>query len=254
MLYNRQEIILKNKIDALHHQWITRIIENDDSCREEELRELYIPDGFFPNYTNQRIKILFIGREGLELSGQNYISCLYDAYHNKVVGGKSLNRYQFHSTMLYISYALEHKIYDWSKLPYAVDFIDEFGKPNGCSFAFMNLSKFSNESGNWWADEELIDSFIRLSHNEQLNLFQEEIDILNPDLIIGMNLEARMDVLGRFSDFAYYGNKDLCAQTLLTTKGKYPYIDAWHFSAPGKSPEKEIFNPIINYLKDSGII
>lgn len=180
----------------------------------------------------------------------------FDAYHNKKVGSLPLNRYQFHATMLYISYALKHKIYYWDEIPYATEFVDEFGKTNGCSFAFMNFSKLSNESGLWQADEKLIDTFVELSKNPICNFFAKEIGLLNPNVIIGMNLGERMKQLGEFSNIRYYGSKnDVCFQTLKTSdKKEYVFLDAWHFSAPSKSPERDIFNPIIESLKDNSII
>lgn len=254
-VYDNSELILKDKIEELHKQWIANIINKDNSDIADELRDLYVPDGFYPYYTKQKKKILFIGKEGLELSGNDYISCLYDAYKNKIVGNKPLNQYRFHTTMLYISYAIEREVYNWSQLPFAEEFIDEFGEPDGFSFAFMNLSKFSNESGRWQADEELIDSFIRLSQNDEINFIQKEIELLNPDLIIGMNLGDKMRHLGTFDNFQFFGpKKDVCFQTLTTTYGKYNYIDTWHFAAPNKSPELQIFNPLIGCLLNKGII
>lgn len=108
----------------------------------------------------------------------------------------------------------------------------------------MNLSKFSNESGAWQADEELIDSFLKLSLNPYYDFFAHEINILDPDIIISMNLEERMKYMGTFSNPKWYGEKkhDVCYQILTTSLGKqYPLLDTWHFSAPNKSPKKNFF-------------
>lgn len=253
--YPYSELELKNNINRLQEEWLQHII---NVCEIEELKEmipeLFVFDGFYPQYTQQRIKILFIGRESLEIGGRNYIETLFDAYHNKSIGvnpPRPLNQDKFHSTMLYLAYALQHKIYDWFQLPYATEFVDDFGKENGISFAFMNISKFSNESGNWPADNNLINTFIELSMKNKGDYFSKEIDLLNPDIIIGMNLKENMKCLGFFSDFKYYGD-DVCFQTLTTTSNKqYNYIDSWHFSAPGKSPNRDIFSPIINSILDN---
>lgn len=253
--YDGAEVGLKKQIDELHMRWINWIVSNNNGEREEELRGLYVTDGFYPNYTKQRIKILFIGKEGLELSGEDYIECLYDAYLNRRIGSMYINQHRFHSTMLYIAYALERRVYEWSKIPYADELVEEFGRPDGISFAFMNLSKFSNESGDWMADEKLIDSFLRLSECPENNFFGGEICLLNPDIIIGMNLGGRMAALGRFENPQFFGdNHDVCFQTLITGDKRYNYLDTWHFSAPGKSPEWNIFNPVITALKQNLII
>ena len=256
LIFPEYECQLRDAILQLHEDWSQQIIANDNSVNKEDLGELYVNDGFYPEYTKQPIKILFIGKEGLEVAGQDYIRCVFEAYHNKIVGCRPLNQYQFHATMLYISYALKHKVYEWNAIPYATEFVDEFGMSDGCSFAFMNISKLSNESGQWQADEELIDTFGRLSQNPNCDYFAKEIGLLNPDVIIGMNLGERMKLLGEFSNFKYYGSKDdVCFQTLTTFDGKsYIYLDVWHFSAPRKSPERDIFTPIIESLKDNSII
>ena len=60
---------------------------------------------------------------------------------------------------------------------------------------------------------------------------------------------------GTFESPMGYGNEDVCFQILRTPSGgKYPYLDCWHFSAPGKSAKENIFNPAIEALKDNGII
>lgn len=62
-IYDNSELILKDKIDGLHKQWIANIVNNDNSEIADELRELYVPDGFYPYYTKQKIRILFIGKK-----------------------------------------------------------------------------------------------------------------------------------------------------------------------------------------------
>ena len=159
--------------------------------------------------------------------------------------------------MIYIAYALEHKEYNWHNIPYADEIINKFAKKDGFSFAFMNLSKFSNESGDWSADNELINSFIDLSNKSKENFFSSEIDLLNPDIIIGMNFGVWAECLGSFSERQdYYGNNgDVRVCILKTQSGKeYPYFDTWHFSAPGKSPIRDIYYPLLDALKAKSII
>ncbi|MGI6718834.1 MAG: hypothetical protein ACOX4D_06795 [Bacteroidales bacterium] len=219
-----------------------------------DVQQLFVKDGFYPYYTYQKRKILFIGREALEIGGANYMELLYEAYLEDNIGGITLNRYKFHYTMLYITYAIEHGEYKWNNIPYASDFISEFAQPNGISNAFMNLSKFSNESGEWPADNDLIQTFLEASSKSQVNFFAKEIDLLSPGIIIGMNHGERMKYLGTFSSQKMYNGKDVCFQYLHTPSGKsYPYLDCWHFSSR-KTFETDIFNPIIEALLDNNII
>lgn len=261
MEYNGSEILLKQQFDSLHDKWRSHLINSIDDIEKRKLiPELYIPDGFYPEYTRQKFKILFIGKEGLQLWGNDYLEKLFEAYHNKYIGDidpTHINRYQFHYTMIYIAYALQNGIYKWEDIPWASEIVDNFGIPGGFSFAFMNLSKFSNESGNWKADEELIDTFLRLSQNPDYDFFAQAVNILDPNLIISMNLEDRMKYMGKFSDFKRYGKNemDVCFQTITTSIGKeYTLLDTWHFSAPCKSPKIDIFERVMEALRDNKII
>lgn len=77
-------------------------------------------DGFYPFYTQQRCKILFIGRESLSMSGENYIEKLHSYYKiNKSIGDKPINQHGFHSLMFYITYGLNNNFCSWEDIPYA---------------------------------------------------------------------------------------------------------------------------------------
>lgn len=253
--YPESELELKYKIKRLNDKWRDFLKIRLNNEYSDCIEDFFVTDGFYPYYTYQKKRILFIGREALEIGGANYMEFLYEAYQEKRIGNKTLNQHKFHSTMLYLTYAIEHEVYKWEEIPYADEFISEFAQPEGISNAFMNLSKFSNESGCWAADNNLIDSFISASIQSPVNLFATEIDLLAPDIIFGMNFSERMKCLGNFESPKMYGNCDVCFQTLITPSGKtYPYLDCWHFSAPGKKTETDIFNPVIEALQDNGII
>lgn len=253
--YPESELELKDKIKLLNDKWLDFLKVQLRNEYSGNIDDLFVSDGFYPYYTYQKKKILFIGREALEIGGSNYMDFLYEANQEKRIGGMTLNQHKFHSTMLKLTYAIEHKVYQWEEIPYADKFISEFAQPKGISNAFMNLSKFSNESGEWAANNTLIDSFISASSQSSVNFFAAEIDLLSPDIIFGMNLGERMKSFGTFESPQMYGNSDVCIQTLKTPSGKsYPYLDCWHFSAPGKSAKNNIFYPVIEALKNNGII
>lgn len=253
--YPESELELKSKVEQLNSEWLAFLIDLLGN-EHPDIKELFVSDGFYPNYTTQKKKILFIGREALEIGGCNYMEFLYEAYQEKQIGSRTLNQHRFHSTMLYLTYAIEYGVYDLKNIPYANEFISEFAQLNGISNAFMNLSKFSNESGKWMANQSLINTFTSASRKASVNFFATEIDLLSPDIIFGMNLGGNMKCFGIYESPKMYGNNnDVCFQILKTPSGKeYPYLDCWHFSAPGKKVERDIFNPAIEALKDNGII
>lgn len=256
--YPESELELKDKIEQLNDKWRDFLKIQLSNEYADCIEDFFVTDGFYPYYTYKKKKILFIGREALEIGGLNYMELLYKAYQEKRIGSKTLNQHKFHSTMLYLTYAIERGVYKWEEIPSADKFISEFAQPKGISNAFMNLSKFSNESGRWAADNNLIDSFIEASKKSPINFFATEIDLLAPDIIFGMNFsEERMKCLGKFEFESpkMYGNNDVCFHILTTPSGKtYPYLDCWHFSAPNKKTGTDIFNPAIEALQDNGII
>ena len=248
--YPNEELSLKQAINELNRDWYSCICKNSVS----DLSSLYVSDGFYPYYTHQKIKILFIGKESLEVSG-DYIEELFKAIKLGKIGDKTLNEHKFHALMLYVVYGLQHNCLDYNNIPCATEISKNFATPNGISYAFMNLSKFSNESGHWISDDALIDSFLRISSMSPENYFAKEIEILNPDLIIGMNLNEdekkdRYKFLGELKYPTHYGNKgQVCAQKLITRYREYNFIDCYHFSAPNKKWDEDYYSPIVTASK-----
>jgi hypothetical protein len=111
----------------------------------------------------------------------------------------------------------------------------------------MNISKLSNEGENWSSDWDTINTSIRLS-TEGRNFIEEEIAILEPDIIIAMNLKEKYDLLGKRSDWTaeteglYSGWLDSCGHRSLL-------IDSWHFSAPGRDSIKHYYVPICTAIR-----
>lgn len=64
--YPESELDLKEKIENLNGEWLDFLKEQlpNESCNIEKL---FVSDGFYPYYTSQKKKILFIGREALEI-------------------------------------------------------------------------------------------------------------------------------------------------------------------------------------------
>ncbi len=220
-------------------------------CTEQSFSELFVEDGFYPFYTQQPVKILFVGRETLGMAGLNYIDVLFDAYKSKIVGEKSIDGYKFHRLLFYIAYGIIHRETDWKKIPYASELADNFGTPSGISFAFMNLSKFSNESTSWEADNLLIDSFLEKSQKAKENLFNKEIELLSPDLIFTVNLEGRINFLGEITE-RQNGN-DVDFMRLKAGTRQIPLLNTWHFASPNKSDYQHYYKPIVETLQNHGL-
>jgi hypothetical protein len=187
----------------------------------------------------------------LGIAGCDYIKIIFESIKSKEIGGISLNRYKFHALMLYIAYGLQYGFPNYRDIPYATEIGNDFATQYGVSYAFMNLSKFSNESGKWQSNEKLMDMFLKISSMSNENLFAKEIEILNPDLIISMNLKDKHKYLGTLKSPVFYGNnQQVCAQKLVTDYGEYDFLDCYHFSAPRKKWEIDYYLPIIEAAKN----
>lgn len=205
-------------------------------------------DGIYPNFSHQKCKILYIGRESLGLTGENYIDLMHHAYKvDKRIGTQSLNQHQLHSLKLSIAYGLNQNCCSWQEIPQATEIAKTFASEQGVSYAFMNLSKLSNESDDWAVDWQLVDGFIDAFKNSEINFFSKQIDIIQPDIIITMNLEQRLQVLGQITPLEY-GSK-ASYYLLKTPEREYKLFDLFHFSAIGKSRNECFYTPVVQGIK-----
>lgn len=244
MQYQKTEDSLNKNLVALFDEWRTTLQDNGLAVAD------FVTDGFYPYYTMQKKKVLFIGRESLGLAGEDYISFLYPEYKQGCIGDTNINNCQFHALMLYHAWALNNNLPEWRNIPYASELASQFATEEGFSFAFMNLSKLSNESDSWQADWPLIDSFIKNSNHPTKNFFNEQIRILNPDIIITMNLEGRIEALGEHEYLADKSNGNVAYYNLFVDGNTIPLYDMFHFSAPGKSGESDYYLPLKKLLAE----
>lgn len=186
-----------------------------------------VRDGFYPYYTRQKPKILFIARESVGLGCGDYIGCLHDAYVNeKRIGERKLNAAKFHRIIFYLSYALAHGLCEYDEIPYPEDVADDFASPGGLSFAFMNISKIDNKSGDWRADW----GSIWKSVNDSPDFIRREISLLAPDVIIaGFN---DMEIMKKvFPEYERLGKDEWDTFVVNVDGRRTRLINNWHFSA-----------------------
>lgn len=242
MQYKNAENAINDELLTLFEEWRTTLQANGLVVSD------FVKDGFYPYYTVQKKKILFIGRECLSLGGEDYIGVLGGAYKNGSLGNNSIDGNQFHSLILYIAWALNNNLPEWQDIPYASELANQFATEEGFSFSFMNLSKFSNDADDYQADWPLIDSFVDNSKHPAKNFFNEEIRILNPDMIITMNLQGRLKALGDCEHIPVKSNDNVYVYNISVDGKQIPLYDMFHFSAPSKSPEQNYYVPLKQLL------
>lgn len=238
MEYPDSENEYLERLNMLFDKW-----QKQDFSFEDYSNQDFVFDGFYPHYYSQKIKILFIGRESRGLSSHNYIEVLYHCYRiTKKVGKYPLNRSKFHRLMLYIAYSLNNQFAEWESVPYATVIGDRFAIESGVSFAFMNLSKFSNETNKWQTITALLNESVSASLGS-INFLKEEVKILNPDVIVTMNLYDKIYLLG--DDLTVLEkNKKLHAYKIKIGNRTSLLLDTYHFSAPRKKDRDDFFDPV----------
>jgi len=234
----KDERDLSCKLNDLAKEWC-------DSLTNED-RKLFNMDGFYPYYTKQPVKILFVGREACWMSGKNYTDVLAKCFWGNSIGGWTVPQYPFHRRQFYLAYALisAEKTGQWPKwdeVPCADKMaMNIFGIAStqgaggqinsmidSVSWAFMNLSKLSNDTGDWQTDERRYRPFIE-NNKERI---REEIRLLNPDIIIGANVFDIVKIVG-------YKEKTAASNTSCylyePTDGFPLFLNCYHFSAVKK--------------------
>lgn len=259
LYFTQQEDISKRKqLKELFNQWLKQISTCDDiqfpvDGKDYPATEYFVKDGFYPGYFSENHpKVLFIGRETRETASchesKDRILCdLEYAFKD------SPNKMPFIRRIFYIYYGiLTEGRYKFEEIPYP----DEMVKNKQYGFAFMNISKYSNDSENSaTADYDLINRFLADSNLTKRNFIREEIELLDPDIIITANLwdtkikQEYLELVFPTKDFEEvksYKNEAILYDFQFNQK-KIKFVDAFHFSARG-SDEGKFYEPIMNLL------
>ena len=237
-VYPESEKVLLEKLLALFNESYD-YAKGIHFIKSEYSYDDLLTDGFFPFYTKQKTKVLFIGWETYDFWDQNYIDYLYQNYKS----GKYNNK-QFAYLMYYITYGILNGFPDWFSIPSLCDTKNSFATEDGLSFAFINLSKFNNETGSANADSVLINDFVKVFSNPEINLYERQIAILDPDIIISMNLEQNIEKLGKTACINYTCNNICVYEYIIQNNKKIPLFDTRHFSARGANDIYDYYLPI----------
>lgn len=234
------------QIKSLMSEW-------KSSLSAEEQR-LFVPDGFYPHYFSKNPRILFVAKESTGMLGLAYIDTLFECYRNeKRIGEKNINQYRFHARMMYMAYGILNKestFEEFQATPPASKIGDTFGTEDGVSFAFMNISKSSNENGTY-ANEKLIAA----SYAHGKEFIKREIELFEPDVIISANVTKYItNLFGEPNKLEEIGGNgevcDVCAQTIRVNGNDTLLLDCWHFSSiKDKKDFEHFYHPVCEFTK-----
>ncbi|MGV3662414.1 MAG: hypothetical protein ACO1TE_19680 [Prosthecobacter sp.] len=238
--YFEHELPQLERLKQLFDGWHACFVAGAGQLRKH-VADDFVCDGFYPCYFSQKPRILFVGRESRQISGFNNLDLMFQAYRStKKIGDRGLNSDKFHSRMLYIAHGLTRGMPEWRDIPCADKIGDTFGAPGGVSFAFMNLSKLSNEADGFASDWSVIEAACRLS-NGLRRFTEEQVSLLQPDVVITMNLGERLKALGSLEKI----DTGLSLTSWWLTSGGHRslLLDTFHFSAR-KSGVRDFYDPI----------
>ena len=193
-----------------------------------------------------------MGRESYGLTGCDYIEVFIDNYLEGRTGPpekrKNINGDKFHKMLIQVAYGIIHQT-TWNETPSAAEICENRGIFDRVSFAFMNLSKLSNEKpGVTSTDWNLVKASLDVTLNKE-NLILEEITALDPDLIVCMNFE-RDRLLRVFGDKLKIFDNEWLKYHLNINGKEILLLDQWNFSATRGASEQEIFDSISNEWKN----
>ena len=238
-IFSKEEQQLNLKLEELFNKWYN-VLEKNGATKEE--LELWCYDGFFPGYLKQKTRVLIIGRECRGLGGESFIEMMLEGFSKNEIGVKNgrtmtINQHPMHSKAFYLVYGLNNNFIPYTQMPWASEMLEYFGTEKGISYAFMNISKFSNESDNYKTNYVNVNRFIELSKSAE-NLFWEEIELLNPDVILTMNLQDKIQELAPNVE-SIDADDDVHMYEIGCKSKKIKLYDLWHFSGPKKKKNKK---------------
>lgn len=221
--------ILEKKIEDLMKEWVKY-------CHSKWPDDVFVKDGAFPFYEEQKTKVLFIGRElyGRRNDGDG----LTISYWDERAGMDNLGVFQ--SRLLYLAYGIENRQCSeeqWKQMRNAKELnciFAESKKRKGSSafsYAFMNASKLLNTEGTHIGNK--FSEFIDDEKNRYFII--REIELLAPHIIVSGNLGD----IGFMGKLISSGKVKLSSAQLnnqnrfiyIFEDKKIPWIDTWHFSA-----------------------
>jgi hypothetical protein len=252
----------KEKFQSIYRimkKWKSEVAKSKTKFRSDGLKytgdKWFSSDGFFPYYFSQKYKVLFVGRE--DRNDWNIVK-----EWMKILQKGELNNQNFFVPLLKILYGIENNFsIEYKKVPDINKIGKKIATNKGYSFAILELSKYGNEnddSGKNY-DKILMKKFLDDSHLNKNEFFKDELSILDPDIIITMNIWA-------VSGMKKYIDKYIFENSTVLHSLKYaqlraakindkhiPIIDTYHFSARGKNNEntqvkKYFYNPVMKMI------
>lgn len=217
------------------------------------LAPLFTDDGFFPGYFSALPKVLFIGRESRFAPDGDRITSDLAWFSGLPSASESYWR-----RILRLLYGIRtHGQHAYSEVPSEDLILKQMVQSNNYGFAIMNLSKYINDAkDSGTSNFNLINQFLEDSDLDKRNFIREEIELLEPDIIITANLWGckidkkylnlvfpPMDMSAPVCD----SKNKACLQNLRLNGRTIKRVDTYHFSCRGNDQEL-FYDPAMELL------
>ena len=248
----------KNKeLNSLFSDWIKQLSKNktpidNGNKRKKTPATCFAKDGFFPGYFDENnLRVCFIGRETRLIGGHDFRDTTKEFFDDPDPKNSWWRR------ILKIMYGIQNNgEIEFEKLN-TINILNEMYDSNKYGFAVINISKFSNDHpNNWESNTNLIDRFLKDSELDKRNFFNEELEILSPDVIITANLWNGL-IKEEYLNLCLPPEKFINEKKLKDNVAIYyefnlndkkiDFIDLYHFSAK-KSDKYCYYKPVMNVL------
>ena len=220
------------------HQELDRRIR---SAQKLEPLDCYITDGIvdMEQWQKQTIRPLFIGKEAYEHGERTEWSANEELKKDPREACRASPRTW--QTIAYVSYALQHGITEYDKLPAIRN--DEEVVKSLRSIAFINVGKCGAETQTPW-------NRLNNLYNQNKSLLHDQVELFQPNVVIGWStlefFQADELFTSRFGNIEAKTNQD--AVDSWVSNGKL-YIDAYHPVYRGVS-QKRYVDSIILAVKE----
>ena len=138
----------------------------------------------------------------------------------------------------YLVDTLENNTADWADVPSLDEILNNFASDDGISFGMINYSKISRpHNGTTKADWQQIINFAKASLESPKNFYIRQLEIINPDVIISMNVfdafdDVCLDVFeGSLKYICHINNGAAALFEFMINDKKIPVIDTYHLGS-----------------------
>ena len=249
----------ERQLKKLMDEWRKQISDKPAVCNGGRwaTSDAFISDGFFPGYfsdTNEGKRILFVAREGRYLN-EDYVQEMLSDFKN----GKWNNNTTFFRRIAKIAYGVQNNGISFKKVPTLLEIFKQMDDNINFNFAIMNISKYPNyHSKKWQTNKKAANRFLKDSELDKRNFFLEEIELLEPDVIITGNLWESC-FYNEYLDLCFPENKKIQSDRRVQYSNpidhwymtignkKVNVINTYHFSAVKKDQE-DFYDPVMKIL------